>query len=60
MSVAIELQIGADPIEGSFRVPPALPRQFRGWLELTSLLHAAAGPEHARAAEAESPGMTDF
>lgn len=40
-SVSIEL-LGAEPIEGALRVGGGEPQSFRGWLQLTPLLEAAA------------------
>jgi hypothetical protein len=54
--VAIELELGVEPIAGSLRVDAGASTRFRGWLELTSLLQeAAAGPtEPSRATDPAS------
>lgn len=42
-TVTIEFRLGADPIAGSLLDADGEPHRFAGWLELTSLLRAAAG-----------------
>ena len=41
-TVTITLRLGAEPIEGIFERTGADAHGFAGWLELTSLLRAAA------------------
>jgi hypothetical protein len=45
--VTIELRIGSEPIEGALRVGESDPQPFRGWLQLTPLLEAAANDHTA-------------
>ena len=40
--IELNLRLGADPIEGSLRVRDERPQRFRGWLQLSGLLRAAA------------------
>jgi hypothetical protein len=40
--VSIELDVGAAPIQGSLRVGREAARRFEGWIELASLIEAAA------------------
>jgi hypothetical protein len=47
--VELELEIGADPIEGVIRDPAGSESSFRGWLDLIAAL------ERASAAESHSP-----
>jgi len=47
VAVTIELRVGAEPIAGSLRVGGGPLTAFRGWLELTSLLQAAADNHQA-------------
>lgn len=43
--INLEVQPGADPIQGSFRVHDDAPQPFWGWLQLSSLLLGAVdGP----------------
>jgi hypothetical protein len=47
--VSIDLHVGAEPIEGALRVGGGEPQPFRGWLQLTPLLEAAARIEEGDA-----------
>lgn len=59
VTVKITLRLGAEPIEGLFQAAGEATRPFRGWLELTSLLHGAArtpaGPPPERPSAGDGP-----
>lgn len=41
--INLEVESGAEPIQGSLRVQDEAPQPFRGWLQLSALLTGAAG-----------------
>ena len=46
-NMQLSIEIGSDPISGSFSVDAGAPQQFRGWIELVaaieSVRHTASG-----------------
>jgi hypothetical protein len=47
-TVTLTLRLGATPIEGTLQAADGAISPFRGWLELTSLVEAAAGGRQGR------------
>jgi hypothetical protein len=57
--LAVELEVGADPIQGSLRTHDGTEARFAGWLELVRLLETAAEGADEGDAEREVETTTE-
>jgi hypothetical protein len=53
--ISLEVEPGADPVQGSLRVQDGTRQRFWGWLQLSALLNAAAAGGGPAATQAGGP-----
>lgn len=54
--INLEVEPGAEPIQGSLWVQDETPQRFWGWLQLSTLLMGAAGHRHKTTARTTKDG----